>query len=161
MFKLVGDRPQCNSLGLCLGLTGSCPVSKGTGNLNYFRNPATVFFLVEFNRQNHKNLNAAILPFQDARYQGTSASVPGVRLTPCRSAASGAHDCFETARRANAPRRLHRLGHLVEFLEGRPIFGLPFREPIRAASMHDSGGCTGAGELRVLAEKEKTALFHK
>ncbi len=38
--------------------------------------------------------------------QGTDPSEPAVRLTPCRSVASGAHHRVESARRARAARRL-------------------------------------------------------
>src|SRR5947207_697368 len=78
MLKLVSKHSQCDCFSLCLGLFGRCTVGKGTRNVQHFGTPAAVFFLVEFNRKDHKNLFGTILPFR-----GTDSNRVAVRSWWC------------------------------------------------------------------------------
>ena len=69
MLKLVSERTESDGLSLCLRLIGRSTISKPARILNHFRNPLTIFFLVDFNRKNPENLDAAILPFRHAHHK--------------------------------------------------------------------------------------------
>ena len=56
MLEPVGECSQCDSLSLRLGLPRCCAVRKSTGNIHHFCDPTSVFFLLDFNCKNHKNL---------------------------------------------------------------------------------------------------------
>ena len=54
------------------------------------------------------------------------------------------------------------LGHLIEFLERRPILGLPLRKAVRSTPVHHSRGCAWAGEFCVFVKKRKNpSIFHE
>ncbi len=56
MFQAVGNHTQSKGLDLRLGFFLSPSIGENPGEIDYFRNPAPIFLLFNFNREGHGSL---------------------------------------------------------------------------------------------------------